>query len=82
MSNPISRMTDATKQSIIENLSTLETDWRNPETRAAELLGAIKDAVIEGNWEGLRNFLYDTVDSVSKLRESNMRSPEVDDSKD
>jgi hypothetical protein len=68
---PISRMTDATRQSIIESFSTLESDWYLPETRISELIKEIKDSVIGNNWQGLHNFIQETRSSVLKLRESN-----------
>jgi hypothetical protein len=68
---PISRMTDATRQSIIESFSTLESDWYLPETRISELVKEIKNSVIENNWQGLHNFIQETRASVLKLRESN-----------
>lgn len=68
---PISRMTDATRQSIIESFSTLESDWYLPETRISELIKEIKDSVIGDNWQGLHNFIQETRASVLKLRESN-----------
>jgi hypothetical protein len=68
---PISRMTDATRQSIIESFSTLESDWYLPETRISELVKEIKNSVIKNNWQGLHNFIQETRASVLKLRESN-----------
>jgi hypothetical protein len=72
-------MTDATRQSIIESFSTLESDWYIPDTRVSELCKAVKDSVIENNWDGLRSFLQATADSVIKLQASNKQFHQTDD---
>jgi hypothetical protein len=79
MSNPISRMTDETRLSIIESLHILELDWYSPDTRMSELFKALKDSVLSEDWDGIRNFIQETRSAVSTLQEYNSRSPEVDD---
>ena len=75
MDNPISRMPDPVRQSIIECFSTLELDWYLPETRVAQLCKVIKDSVLEENWEGLHNFIQSTSSAVAALQESNRNAP-------
>ena len=71
MNSPLSRMTNATKASIIEAFSILENDWYIPETQIAEMCKAIKDAVFFNNWQGLHSFVQATRSAVVELQQSN-----------
>lgn len=81
MDNPISQMTDATRNSVIESLRTLELDWYHTDKMASEMFSILTAAVLEENWRGLYNFLQETRNSAVSLRQSS-KEFNIDDSRD
>ena len=68
MSTPLTRMTDKSKDFIVEKLSACSADLYIEATQVSEILSVIKDCIALDDWDSLNKFTTQTRKAVENYR--------------